>query len=58
MNKAKQITDETPGAHMLQQFENSANAEIHALTTGTAFCCPHKLITLLLEGFESCCLQF
>lgn len=45
MNKAKQIISETPGAYMLQQFENLANAEIHKLTTGTAFSHPRKLNT-------------
>jgi cysteine synthase len=34
LEKARQIVEETPGAVMLQQFENLANPKIHRETTG------------------------
>lgn len=34
IRRAEQIVAKTPGAHMLQQFQNPANPEIHYTTTG------------------------
>ncbi|KAL5222805.1 hypothetical protein ABZP36_027518 [Zizania latifolia] len=34
LDKAEEIVSKTPNAHMFQQFNNSANSEIHFQTTG------------------------
>jgi cysteine synthase len=33
VNRARELVDETPGAHMLDQFTNTANPEMHRQTT-------------------------
>lgn len=47
--KARAITQETPGAFMPQQFDNSANPEVHASTTAPEIL--HALGDESIDGF-------
>lgn len=51
INKAKQMTDETPGAFMPMQFENPANSDAHRDTTAPEIVEAMKQINKPLSAF-------
>lgn len=53
INKAKELTEETPGAFMPMQFENPANADAHRDTTATEIIEAMKQINKPLSAFVS-----
>jgi len=49
--KAEELRDSTPGAVILQQFENPSNPEIHAITTGRELVTDAKESGISIDAF-------